>query len=132
MQSRGKFYDRAYNLSFRIVKMSGYAFYSVREAHDGSLELYQTRLDYVKFAVSILFSTYTVFGGVAKSFELKLKSAILSTVMMAFFQIFLIGSVMAKVNSFLYAQKSFKILSEFKWIDRMVQSSKNFERVEFL
>lgn len=120
MKSNGKFHDRAYKLSSGIVKLSGYAFYSVRETENGNVEFHQTWLDHLVFAISIVFSAYTVIGGIAKSFELKLKSAILGTAMMAFFQIFIIGTVMAKLNSFLYARTSFKILYELKWIDRMV------------
>lgn len=123
MQSIGKYHDRAYNFSFRIVKMSGYAFYSVRETDGGNVNFYRAQLDYFTFPISFLFSLFTVFGGVAKSFELNLKSAILDAGMMSFFQIFIIGTVMAKVNSFLHAQNSFKILFTFKWIDRMVQIS---------
>lgn len=126
---KSKFRDRAYNLSHRIVKTSGYAFHSIRSTTDGNIEFYRSWLDHLVFLASIMFSLYTVFGGVAKSFELNLKSAILDMAMMAFFQIFIIGTVLAKLNSFFFAQKSFKIVFEFKWIDRMVDNyrTKTFE-----
>lgn len=119
-----KFSDAAYTFSFRMVKMSGYAFFSVRKTNNGSFEFYQSWRDYTIAAASILFSLYSVFGGITKSFDIDLKSVILNVGMMAFFQIAIIGTLVTKVNIFLDARVCFKILNEFKWIDRLVSGLK--------
>lgn len=119
-----KFSNAAYNFSFWMIKLSGYAFYTIRKLKNGNIKFYQSWLDYLAAAISVTFSIYAVFGGLHKSFDLNLKSTILEIGMMAFFQIAIVGTMVAKVNNFLYARKCFRILLDFQWIDRMVRPPK--------
>lgn len=115
-----KFSNAAYSFSFRMIKLSGYAFYSIRKLKYGNVEFYQSWLDYLVATLSFTFSIYSLLGGLAKSFDLDLKSAILKIGMMAFFQIAILGTIVTKFSNFLDARVCFRILRDFKCIDRMV------------
>lgn len=121
MKSNAKFSDDGYKFSFWLVKASGYTFFSVRNTKDGNVEFYRTWTDYLAFVLSFSFSFISVFCGVYRSFEIELKSAILGIGLTSFFQIAIINTVFTKVTNFLYSRRSFRIIYEFKWIDRLVR-----------
>lgn len=112
--------DASYELIFFFAKVSGYAFFSIRRIGNGAIEFCQTWLDYFIFIISVTSSVYAASGNAIQVFDIKLRSTILNIGLLVFWEASLICMIVTKVNNYLYVRTCFKILTDFKWMDKEV------------
>lgn len=115
-----KFSLDAAKLTFAVVKLSGYIFYTIQIVDEHTYSFKRTLLDAAFFVVSIVFSILAYFYVGAKEFEKDVKSAILSKGVNFLFKLLLIAIIYTKCFGLVMASKSFEIITSLRWIELKV------------
>lgn len=121
MKFKMKSSDVTYQLSFVMIKFAGYIFFSVRPTNDWLIEFYQSRLDYFLFVASFVFSIYAASGGGYHTVDFKLRSTILNIGTTILWRASVFSVLVSKIFNAFYIRKVFKIMKDFKWMDREVK-----------
>ena len=112
--------ENSYNLCFIILKLSGFAFFSIRTIPENIVEFYQSGSDYVILVFSILYSFMACFVDGGKSLKTKLQSPVMDMGTPLLWKTMILSMATTRIVHSIHGRKLFGIITNFKWLDREV------------
>lgn len=111
-----------FKLSYIVLKISGFVFFSVRRKAADVLEFHRSWIDYAIFIVSFTFSAYACSEGSSTIFELKLNSIVLNLGRKFLWKLSMSSVIVWKCVHFVRGRDVFNIMVNLKWMDRQVDT----------
>ena len=112
--------DVSHKLSFYALKVSGYAFFSIKTKPDNGFEFFQSKSDYVIFLVSFLFSLLAFVMGASSIINLRLQSPVMNMGTPMIWRTSMFSFLVTKIVFISNARKTFEIMQNLQWMDRQV------------
>lgn len=115
--------DFFYNLSYNILRFSGFLFFSM-ERLGSAIRFHQSWMDYAWFAISFSFSLTSLIGGISFRKKLQLQSTIMDIAPSILWKASMISILSTKIINFTRARSLYEIIMNLKWFDQEVGYTK--------
>lgn len=112
--------DSAYNLSYKILRFSGFIFFTIKATADKAIEYHQAWSDYAIFIVSFVFSLVMFLWGTSDPFNLQLQSTVMKMGTNILWGASAMSVVITKIIQITRGRKVFNIFLDLKWFDQQV------------
>lgn len=108
----------SYKFLYRILKISGFLFFTVKTTTDNAIKFHRTWGDCLVFIMSMSLTLTSIIS--SSSPPLKLQSIVLNMAGPILAKSMIYSVILSKCVNFIQGRGSFKILTDYKWFDEQV------------